>query len=40
MDSSDSWAIGVDLGGTKIEVALVDAAGNLRPPRRIEARLR
>ena len=30
MDSSDLWAIGVDLGGTKIEVARVDADGNLR----------
>jgi predicted NBD/HSP70 family sugar kinase len=24
------WAIGVDLGGTKIEVAQVDASGSLR----------
>lgn len=30
MDSSDVWAIGVDLGGTKIEVAAVEANGKLR----------
>jgi glucokinase len=30
MDSSDLWAIGVDLGGTKIEVAGVEANGKLR----------
>lgn len=30
MDSSDLWAIGVDLGGTKIEAAAVEANGKLR----------
>jgi glucokinase len=29
MMKSDRWSIGVDLGGTKIEVAAVDADGNL-----------
>ncbi len=28
--NSSTWAIGVDLGGTKVEVALVDASGNIR----------
>ncbi|MFW6126761.1 MAG: ROK family protein [Thermodesulfobacteriota bacterium] len=28
--SSKSWAIGVDLGGTKVEVASVDSWGNIR----------
>jgi glucokinase len=30
MNSSDLWAIGVDLGGTKIDVAGVEASGKLR----------
>ena len=30
MDSSEVWAIGVDLGGTKMEVAGVEADGKLR----------
>jgi glucokinase len=28
--NSDTWTIGVDLGGTKVEAALVDTAGNIR----------
>lgn len=27
---SDLWAVGVDLGGTKVEVAQVDASGHMR----------
>jgi glucokinase len=30
MGDRDLWAIGIDLGGTKVEVAQVDAAGRLR----------
>ncbi len=30
MNSSDLWAIGVDLGGTKVDVAGVEASGKLR----------
>ena len=30
MATADLWSIGVDLGGTKIEVAMVDAGGNIR----------
>jgi glucokinase len=29
MARADLWSIGVDLGGTKIEVAMVDAGGNI-----------
>lgn len=29
MNPNDTWAIGVDLGGTKVEVARVDSAGRL-----------
>jgi len=29
MEPSDTWAIGVDLGGTKVEVARVDSAGRV-----------
>jgi len=29
MESSDTWAVGVDLGGTKVEVARVDSAGRV-----------
>jgi glucokinase len=36
----EPWAIGVDLGGTKVEVAMVDAGGNilqrLKQPTRVE----
>ena len=30
MAEQDLWAIGVDLGGTKVEVAQVDSAGQIR----------
>jgi len=29
MEPSDTWAVGVDLGGTKVEVARVDSAGRV-----------
>ena len=40
MEPSDTWAVGVDLGGTKVEVARIDAEGRLhqrlRRPTRVE----
>jgi glucokinase len=39
MKNEDIRTIGVDLGGTKIKIALVDAAGNLREQRRLATRV-
>ena len=31
----ETWALGVDLGGTKVEVAVVDAQGAVRATYRV-----
>ncbi len=38
MKSENAWTVGVDLGGTKIEVAQVDASGRVLMRKRLETR--